>query len=517
MPTPITSFYHAIYKRLWTVGVSAGGAHTAVVGGDGNFSLNAPGPPNGIFGVTDYGAPLKLGVYDATQNPLWVILNASFNPPPPPDYLVAVPGAGMWPAMPWPAYAPYPLWVQYNNAAPGQRLIDRLQHWIEQDQQLNDTPGGAHLEFADWSGGPQLVAQVKGKEEQVLFVCSKPGDNGVRPGSIDPNNYWNTSQIFVCNDHGQNIGLPKFKAGEQRIIHAIIGNSSSLLAGVINNGLPPVEVRCNAYTWNTHMSPGTPLPEMSALDAPNAGVTYEQPHLAPTSYAVAGFRFDVDLVFKGLRDAIVAAGITPAQLGFATVDDYLKANDTHACVKVLVRANEFPNHVNGGFPDDAVALPTSDRHIAQRNLAGFDMSVVGMKKIKWQTFMMSQAGAGANGLAIHQAWSTGSKADAARFYFALPPQMWARYGAKAVHRGFEMVHDAEPKPFPDAVILRETAPGARLELLDHARERFFGMALGVEGDPARLRSARLGDLSVVHTAHDGHVVGGFTLRPQLSS
>ena len=96
--------------------------------------------------------------------------------------------------------------------------------------------------------------------------------------------------------------------------------------------------------------------------------------------------------------------------------------------------------------------------------------------------------------------------------------MWARYGAKAKHRGFEVVHDAEPKPFPDAVILRQTAPGAksrgaRLELLDHARERFFGMALGIEGDPARLKSVR-GDLSVVHTAHDGHVVGGFTLRPE---
>ena len=83
-----------------------------------------------------------------------------------------------------------------------------------------------------------------------------------------------------------------------------------------------------------------------------------------------------------------------------------------------------------------------------------------------------------------------------------------------MHRGFEVVHDAEPKPFPDAVILRETTPGGRLELLDHARERFFGMALGVEADPARLRSARVGDLSVVHTRHDGHVVGGFTLRPQ---
>ena len=61
-----------------------------------------------------------------------------------------------------------------------------------------------------------------------------------------------------------------------------------------------------------------------------------------------------------------------------------------------------------------------------------------MKKIKWQYFIMNQAGAGANGLAIQQAWSTG-QGDSARFYFAVPPQMWARYGAKAMHRGFEVV------------------------------------------------------------------------------
>jgi hypothetical protein len=153
MPPPITSFYHAIYKRLWAVGVRAN-AHTEFVAGDGNFSLNDPGPPHGIFGTTDYGAPLALGVYDATKNPLWVILNASFNPPPGPGYLVAVPGAGMWPAMPWPAYAPYPLWDQYNNAAPGLRLIDRLQHWIEVDQQGDDTPKGPYLDFSYWKGGP---------------------------------------------------------------------------------------------------------------------------------------------------------------------------------------------------------------------------------------------------------------------------------------------------------------------------------------------------------------------------
>ena len=120
----------------------------------------------------------------------------------------------------------------------------------------------------------------------------------VRPGSVDPNNYWNSSQIFVCGEDGHNQGLPVFTAGAQHTIQAIIGNSSDLTAGVLFN-LPPIEVRCNAYVWNTFMSPGTPLPEMSALDAPNAGITYEQPGMVDKSYAVVGFRFDVNPIPGG--------------------------------------------------------------------------------------------------------------------------------------------------------------------------------------------------------------------------
>ena len=66
------------------------------------------------------------------------------------------------------------------------------------------------------------------------------------------------------------------------------------------------------------------------------------------------------------------------------------------------------------------------------------------------------------------------------------------------------------------MILRRVTPEARLSIADHAKERFFGMALGVEWDPPALTRVRqLGDISVVHRSHDGTVVGGFTLRPQL--
>ena len=319
----------------------------------------------------------------------------------------------------------------------------------------------------------------------------------------------------MCDDKtGQNQGLPVFTAGAQHTIQAIIGNSSDLLAGALFQNLPPIEVQCNAYVWNTFLSPSFALQEMSALDAPNAQFTYKQPGLVAKSYGVVGFRFDVDQVFKGLTAAMKALNLTPQQLGAPDVDSWMKGVNAHACVKVLVRANEFPDTPNGPFPDDMVAVPTSDRHIAQRNLAGFDMTLKGAKKLQWQNFMMSQAFEGANTLAIDAPVLPN---DGVRYYLAVPTQMFERHVAKAgPHRGFEVVTDTASKPFPDAVILRRTTPEARLSIADHAKERFFGMALGVEWDPTVLARARtLGDISVAHHGRDGKVVGGFTLRPQV--
>jgi len=104
MPPPIkiTSFWHAIYKRLWSIG-TRGDAHVSTeIASDGNFSLEttSPGNGNGIFGTTNYGAPLAAGDFVAAHNPLWVILNATVPPSPPPmapDFLVPVPpGNAMW-------------------------------------------------------------------------------------------------------------------------------------------------------------------------------------------------------------------------------------------------------------------------------------------------------------------------------------------------------------------------------------------------------------------------------------
>jgi hypothetical protein len=34
------------------------------------------------------------------------------------------------------------------------RLIDKIQEWTEQDRKFNHTPGGLHLDFAQWSAVP---------------------------------------------------------------------------------------------------------------------------------------------------------------------------------------------------------------------------------------------------------------------------------------------------------------------------------------------------------------------------
>ena len=78
-------------------------------------------------------------------------------------------------------------------------------------------------------------------------------------------------------------------------------------------------------------------------------------------------------------------------------------------------------------------------------------------------------------------------------------------------RGLEVVTDVPSKPFPEAVILRATG-AVLIRVAPHAgeREHFFGMSIGIEGDPAGFRRARDGDVSVVHRVQEGHVVGGFT-------
>ncbi len=232
-------------------------------------------------------------------------------------------------------------------------------------------------------------------------------------------------------------------------------------------------------------------------------------------YDTVGFRFNVDTVFSQLAAAL--APLPPAMLGGLQPAAWLKGG--HPCVKVRIIAGELANiYLPAGsataMPPTLDSSPLVDRHIAQHNLVPFDPVEIGMKKIKWTNFIVAQAAAGWNELTLQQALPAG----AFHFYFAIPKMAWERWidprtSGGGVVRGLEVVTDAVSKPFPEAVILRQTGP-VLIRIADHGheQERFFGMSLGIEGDPAELRRARDSDVSVVHAAQQGGVVGGFTLR-----
>ena len=186
----ITSFYHAIYKRLWGVARVAN-AHMDDGSMDGGFTLLSPGEPHGIFGTIQNspsggvlaGQTPIVASNLADNNPIYKILQKSLTPPL--QLSTPVPGqAQMWPVMPFPVGNPlsiqgYPSWVTANNGMP--KLIDKLKEWIEVNNKANDTPHGGNLDFAHWSGGP---AAFPSKNKQILFVCSVDKDNGVRPGNV---------------------------------------------------------------------------------------------------------------------------------------------------------------------------------------------------------------------------------------------------------------------------------------------------------------------------------------------
>ena len=172
---------------------------------------------------------------------------------------------------------------------------------------------------------------------------------------------------------------------------------------------------------------------------------------------------------------------------------------------------------DGNVPLTIDSNPRKDRHIAQRNLAKFDITMSGSKQIKWQNFIIAQAGAGPNNLVLQH----GLPMDTFRFYVAVPKGTYARYIAKGGKvSGFEVVEDkardAPTKPFPEAVILRQTrnvkTGDTQIQVAAHDKELFLGLSLGIEWDPSTRPPMRLGDVAVIHTMRDGAIAGGFTVQ-----
>jgi hypothetical protein len=528
------SFNYAIFKRLqgaYVAGINkATDYHMDPVNPLGGFCILYPHHPNGILGKIAAGNTMGLAglaplAPTAAASPLYSMLSAGLATPPIPDNVTV--GGKMWPIMPPPEGGTQtdPLWLGFNTGT-SPTLLNAFAQWIGNGTP-NDSPQNGPLAQPAFSmlQPPAFAAAPTG----FLFAASFANDDGRRTGDGGmpapppnhvPPNFWATSQIFLYDSLGQYQIPTSLDSGKEYYVCAVVGNScptqpagEALITGY------PINVICDAQCFNTFMSPAVPLPSLDNYDPTDPSPTTEVYFLGPQSYGVAAFRFNVDSVFANLTTALQGVN-----LGGALPAAWLEAG--HPCVKVLVTSGEAPKYFPpmGNMPLSIDSSPLQDRHIAQHNLAPFAMAQMMIKTPMWTNFILAQAGAGMNGL-VAQApdWP----ADATRFYFAIPSAPYERYVAKSGLRGFEVVREGVPKPFPDAVILRQTAPGARLEIADHdpgaARrvrhgpDRFFGMALGVEADLAGLRDSRLGDIEVVHTAADGAVVGGFSLRPSAAA
>jgi hypothetical protein len=535
---PGTSFNYAIFKRLQATFYAdfglGGGGHEGHMAPDpaqllGGFSLIYPDDPHGAVmgtlssaasfaGLAPGSSPLApVGDNTPNDSPLYQMLVNSIGPDGTVPITVNVAGQN-WPVMPPPEQILPPpalgtqtnqLWLQFNAGNPPP-LINAVGQWLL-DGRPDDSPKGAISQPALAATPPK---PFPGGSSALLFVASYPGDDGRRSGdgaqpavpvSHVPSDFWAQSLIFLCNAQGQVVMPATLSAGEEYAVAAVIGNAGQGFSGSLLGASVTMTVLADAQCFGTFISPGVALPSLGNLDPADTNPKYNQFVMLAQSWDVAGFRFNVSTVFSQL-----AAQLDPAKLGGKTPAEWLKAG--HPCVKVRIQGGEQPNFFPPSDPDPAqlTTNPQLNRHISQRNLAPFDTLLMAIKKPSWTDFIVSQAGHGPNGLTIEaQNWPV----DQVRFWFGLPHGFYERYVAKTGHRGFEPVREGVPKPFPDCVLLRQTAPGARLVIEDHAREGYFGMALGIEGDPARLTHARLGDVAVAHTAHDGKVVGGFSLRP----
>jgi hypothetical protein len=67
------------------------------------------------------------------------------------------------------------------------------------------------------------------------FVCSMPGDQGIRPGGI-PSNFWATSLVFLVDPATGNTVLPgTLTAASEYYLAAVIGNRGAQNSGIYSN------------------------------------------------------------------------------------------------------------------------------------------------------------------------------------------------------------------------------------------------------------------------------------------
>jgi hypothetical protein len=508
MPTP--SYYFTLFKKFQILGHVPAGTNHGTAAGLGGFTLATPGD---VFAGSNRGA--LLGATPAAS-PLWAVLNsramgnAGFTP-------VNVGGVS-WPTMPVGSPAG---WNDFQVSAPAPKLVTVFGDWINAGKP-NDTPTGA------LGAAPPPIAA--GLDAGVVpFVCSMPGDNGVRPGAV-PANFWATSLIFLVDPTtGATTNPSTLGAASEYYLVAVVGNRGNANGGRFASPAgETIEAAGWVMVWNSGMSPAVQLPALSNLDVNSIAGAYEQYFLNAGRYDVVGFRLNVQTVFNGLVAAIDASG---ADLGGLTPQEWVHAQGAHLCVKVLIRK------ASQSWPTLG-STPIMERRIAQKNLAPFaiDLSVTDPDPaIHWENFMVGDvieflAGAAQfdEELGRHRLRLRAELAGRMRVFLAIPARTFARWFDKAEIKGLEQLGAAEAQklnpPFKRAVVLVMTGNEAIIGLPVLGKE-FLAMSLGLQYRPGELKAGRLGALTVAQATAAPKIdrqqrcyvvdylpVGGFTLE-----
>lgn len=493
MPEPI-SYYFTLFKKFQVINHVPEATFHGAPGGIGGFNLN---DPNSVFGNSNTGALLG-GTTNPADSPLWAILNsramgnAAFSP-------VSV-GGSSWPTMP---ADPLPQAWNDLQVAPSPKLVDVFGSWISAGK-VKDIPDSVI---------GNKPAPIGATDPGVIspFVCSMPGDQGIRPDGV-PGNFWATSLIFLVDPASGTTVFPNtLTGGSEYYLVAVIGNRGAQNSGIYNNpAATGIEASASVMVWNTFDSPGVQLPALSNLDVNDKNGIYPQYFLNAGQYDVIGFRMNVQAVYDGIIAALNQAVANGLNLAGLTPDQWVKAQPAHLCSKVVVRLQ------GGSFPNFG-EVPTSNPRIAQKNLAPFDINLTASTpdpNINWKNFILGQPlflrleGAGRNRLTLEAKLPE----NAFKLFLGIPKQTFEQYfsgGRKGGIKGFRQLSHKElcesklgdqAKPFPEAVVLQWEGGGNALEFPALAEGQFIGMSLGIEYSVNKIKPGTVGEINLVqHT------------------
>jgi hypothetical protein len=437
-----------------------------------------------------------------------------------------------WPIMPlcWDPADPsdlIKLWLEFNNPPGPHALVEVLADWIGKGKP-NDTPTSS-LNFAK---PPQANAP-----HPVLFVCSKPADDGVRPGA-GLESFWSTSRIFLVHPAGPKIGKKAWPSallpGDVYNVVAQIGNAGAAGGRAGNLAAnPKVTVRAQVFPFNTYMGvAGVTLPSLGNLDPAATNGVYEQYAMPAARYDLAGFRFDAGDVFAKLQVALEQAVAADPNLDLNGLTPKEWLAGSHPCVKVRIAGDAANNKLPG--VDES---PADNARIAQRNLAVFDHDAFvapspspPLPPSPWHHFLVEQPlGLFEHGRSNARLTVRSTLApEVFHLYVAMSKRVYARHFEDGEGlQGFRVVTEKELArefgrgrglPFPDAVVLRAASPAATLDFALDSRRRFLALSLGIVHDVAKHPTRPGGAVSVSHEVrsptHARHAgpVGGFTIE-----